>query len=186
MTKHWIKIAAIPALALAIFLPGCDSLGDSTRPELDPRGYAIFSTSSGEQYVVTREPVSYGIVSGTIGNAGGELHLGVHSLVVPAGAVSEATVFTMSRPEGDLLRLSLSATRESYNDVGAAGFAVPLQLRLSFVDAGDLPADVSKLEVIYFEPTGTVAPQPTYLDVTGGVASGDIPHFSDFGLAWPF
>lgn len=179
--------ALLGVAAMGLVFWGCENMGAPTQPGgLDPRGYAIFSSTTGEQYVVIREAGESTLVSGTIGAAGGELHLGKHTLEIPAGAVAEPTVFSMGRADGDLVRIRLSATRDAHNDVGAAGFAAPVRLTLSFDSATDLPGDVTKLRVIYFQPDGLVAPQETYLNLSGHTASGDLPHFSDYGLAWPF
>lgn len=179
------KLSTLALLALSVFLYSCDNLGQTTGPELNPRGYAIFSSTTGEQYVVVRGEEGLGVVSGTIGASGGELHLGTHTLEVPAGAVDAPTVFSMSRAADDLLRIRLSATRDSHNDVGAAGFEKPVRLSIDFSAAEDLPNDVSQLEVIFFRPDGLVEPFSTFLDVQDKKATGELPHFSDYGLGWP-
>ncbi|MEX2570683.1 MAG: hypothetical protein WD737_05210 [Gemmatimonadota bacterium] len=188
MTKFIKQFSTLSVLAMSLFLWSCDNIGQTTAPtgDLNPRGYAIFSSTTGEQFVVIRESEDLGIVSGSIGAAGGELHLGNHSLYVPEGAVEQSTVFTMSRADDELVRLRLSATVNDHNDVGSAGFEKPVRLTISFSGAEDLPESTDKLEVIYFRPDGLVDPQSTWLDVSNESASGELPHFSDFGLAWPF
>ncbi|MEX2584595.1 MAG: hypothetical protein WD766_15105, partial [Gemmatimonadota bacterium] len=177
------NVSRLSVLVLSLFLWSCDDIGQTVGPESDlsPRGYAIFSTTTGEQYVVIREDESLGVVSGSIGSAGGELHIGTHTLHVPSGAVSEPTVFSMSRSDDDLLRIKLSATRVDHNDIGASGFDVPVKLTIDFTEAEDMPEDASQLEVLFFRPDGLVEPFSTHLDVEAGKATGDLPHFSDYG-----
>lgn len=181
------KVSRISLLALSLFMWSCDNLGQTTAPEtLDPKGYAVFSSTTGEQFVVIREAESVGAVSASIGASGGELHLGAHTLEVPAGAVNAPTVFAMSRTDGDLVRIRLSATRNSHNDVGSTGFNKPVKLSISFAGASDLPALAEDdLKVIYFRPDGLVEEQGTSLNLRGDFATGELDHFSDFGLAWP-
>jgi hypothetical protein len=181
------KISRVSLVALSLFLWSCDNLGQTTAPEtLDPKNQAVFSTSSGEQYVIVQHPVGMTKVSGRFGPAGGELHLGPHKLVIPAGAVSEPTTFAMSRLDGELLRFRFHATRFGHNDVGAAGFAVPVKLTVDFGSATGIPSGAAEdLKVIYFRPDGLVDLEATTVDVVGTKATAELGHFSDFGLAWP-
>jgi hypothetical protein len=185
MKRIMKSLSVIAALSLSLVLWSCDSINQPTQPgPMSVGGSAVYN-SSGKKYEVAREAASVGTVSATIGSSGGQLILGKHRLIVPRGAVSNATVFTMSRVDGDQVRFRFSATRNTHNDVGAAGFAVPVQLRIVYEDVTLLPSDLSILEVVYFRPDGTITGMATQLNFNQRWAEGSLPHFSDFGLAWP-
>lgn len=179
----------IPGLAVAVLatLVGCGDLGEPTRATsgLEP-GAAVFSSSTGRRYVVARDHAKTGSVSATIGSRGGELVLERHRLIVPAGAVSHPTRFAMGFADGDLVRLRFSASRHAHNDVGAAGFAVPLRLEVSYAGLSSGPPDENRLVVVYFRPDGLVDEIETAVEWGRKRVRAEIPHFSDFGLAWPF
>jgi hypothetical protein len=185
MNKLMQKVSLLGVMALSLFVWGCDNVGRPTEPGLTP-GNQVFSSTAGQRYAVAQEHhLDVGIVTATIGPAGGKLSLGHHELTVPRGAVAGPTVFALSRVDGSNVRVRLTATAESENDVGAAGFAVPVKLSLSFHKVADLPSDLSTLTILYFRSDGLVDDLGADVQITGKRASSNLRHFSDYGLAWP-
>lgn len=171
--------------ALALFAWGCDSVQEPVHAGLTPGGMVVMSTT-GETYVVAEEmDPSAGSISAVIGQAGGEITLGANTLYVSEGAVSEATTFAITRNPESALRVELSATRETENDVGAAGFNAPVTLKMGYANAESLPGDLSTMTLIYYRPDGLVETLPTSVDVANATVTATLPHFSLFGPAWP-
>jgi hypothetical protein len=187
MRKLTMTLKLVPLVLVSLVLWSCDDLRPPTDPAsgLRPTAEAVFSSSSGQRYTVVRSSDALGSVTATIGEAGGTLMLGKHRLIVPKGAVSAPTVFSFGGVDSELVRVRLSATQDTHNDVGAAGFAVPIQLELSFDNADNLPENYQDLIVVYFTEDGLVEEKATSVDTRGHKAIGSIPHFSDYGLGWP-
>lgn len=123
-----------------------------------------------------------GGVTAVIGSQGGELKLGNQSLVVPAGAVDAPTLFRMKKGSR-ALSVIITATRETLNDVGNAGFATPLTLSFRYGNAASLPAEPSQIQIVWVRPDGTFDPQPTTVDLEARVISAEITHLSEYALA---
>ena len=179
------KFSMLSVLAASLFAAGCDALQEPVEPRLNPGGMVVMSTG-GEKYTVAVEKdADAGSVSAEIGSAGGRLVLGKHELLVSQGAVSEAATFTMARNAEEPLRVKVTATRVTENDVGAAGFAAPVTLKISYENAAALPADASSIAMLYFRPDGLVETLSASVETHGHRVSSDLPHFSLFGLGWP-
>ena len=69
--------------------------------------------------------------------------------MISEGAVAGPTLFTMTRDVEEPLRVKLTAGVSSENDVGAAGFAAPVTLVVSYAGAYEKPADASSMTVGY-------------------------------------
>lgn len=123
-----------------------------------------------------------GGVTAVIDSRGGELKLGNQTLLVPAGAVDAATLFTMKK-SSKALRVTLTASREAPNDVGSAGFATPLTLSFRYGNAASLPGDPSDIRIVWIRRDGSFEPQPTTVNLASRVVSGELSHFSDYALA---
>lgn len=184
MRKVFKSFPMMSVLAASLFLWGCDAVQEPIEPRLAPTGMVVMSTD-GTPYVVAMESdPSAEFVSGVIGAAGGELGIaGSHKIIVSAGAVDTATVFTMQRYPEEPLRVKVTAGED--NVVGAAGFGAPVTLLLDYTSAANLPADLSSMELIYFRNDGLVEVLDTQVDTATGKLHADLPHFSLFGLAWP-
>lgn len=191
MRRKFIKMFLMPVLALSVALGACENIGGpggltgppAGEPSRDLLGVLDGGSSNGFTVVKTKD-ASLGIVTGVIGPSGGKLVLGKHELWVPKGAVSSATTFTMSRDLGSELRFSLTATKLLPNDVGSAGFAVPVALVVNFQDA-TIEGDPSQLRIVWLKPDGSVQEQATDVDVIGKKAVGHLGHFSDYALVMP-
>jgi hypothetical protein len=186
MRKQLMKLAMLPTVALSLVLWSCDTLDDPasrlTGPEV---GVAGVSTSGNGFTVVKENDLSVGVVTGVIGSSGGKLMLGKHELWVPKDAVSAATTFTMTKVDGEQIRVKLDATQLTTNDIGSQGFAVPVKLTLSYDNAAELPQDESLLRIIWIRLDGTVQEQVSSVEVTGRRVHANLGHFSDYALAFP-
>lgn len=175
----------VAMMAMSPVLFSCDSMETVTEPQLAPAHLAVMSKAGRRLVVAAERTPGIGTVSAEIGRAGGVLVLGGHTLTVSRGAVQAPTKFTMTRDPAEPLRVRLTASRQSQNDVGAAGFDAPVILSLSFGKVADAPRDESAIAIVYFRPDGLVEELETEVHQVGKVASAQLPHFSLFGLAWP-
>jgi hypothetical protein len=119
-----------------------------------------------------------------IGPAGGVLYLGLHQLVVPRGAVSGLTRFTMTSKFGNNVIVDLSAVDMAGNTVSQ--FPVALQLRLNYMLLGVRPGDAHRLQIVWLKddsPTGAVEPVKTTVQPLMYYATGWVTHFSQFAMA---
>lgn len=182
MRYRFSSMLTVAALAL-LGLTGCENAVHSVGPEPVAPSLSL-ETSSDSTLSIVEGPEETGGVTAMIGPDGGELKLGQQRLIVPAGAVDAPTEFRMKK-SGTKMQVSLTATRVTTNDVGAAGFAKPLALIFSYGNAASLPADLSTLSVVWIRADGTLEAQPTTLDTTAKTVTGEITHFSDYAMASP-
>lgn len=187
MITMWKKLGGIGLFAMSLVLWSCSDLQEGPlAPGQADEMLLTYETSSG--YTVARETdPSVGVVTATIDEAGGALSIGKHLLHIPAGAVSGATVFTMSKAPGDI-KVSLSATSTRMgalpNDVGAKGFQKPLKLSLHYGSSfNDTKARDAR--IIWLKPLGGTETQATSLDTQGKWVIGSITHFSDYAIGFP-
>lgn len=174
----------ISAVLFAAFLAGsttgCQDGVGLLAPEAGPASIAA-ERSAGASAVQDRSS-DVGGVTAVIDRSGGELKLGNQRLVVPAGAVDAPTIFRMKNGSGHL-SVALTATRTAPNDVGSAGFPVPLILTFHYANEATLPGDPALLQIVWIRPDGSLEPQPTTVDLESKVISGEISHLSEYALA---
>lgn len=179
---------------VAIISGGCEQASSPTAPEptaLHLVEAAPPTSGGGASYALLATPSDSAVAS--IGYWGGTLSLGGHTLTVPRGAVSDWTRFVMSDPDPLYIGVSLTATscsneacltRGSQNDVGAAGFAKPLDLKLSYAKALFVP-DANLLVVVHVTgeyPRVVLDPQPTTIDQVSRTITGSVSHFSRYAI----
>lgn len=191
MYRAWSRILVLGTLTGALLFPGCDT---TTTPP--PQAEILAPPDSGSDELLRRvtqtllRPVvpvlrgvgriTDGVVSGVVSVAGGVLELDGHSLTVPAGAVSMPTLFTLTVVPGDDIVVDLRAIDVATGlDVGGRGFALPVQLALSY--AGSTVSDPSRLVIVRILAGGDEV-LPTTVDTTRRVAWTDLDHFSRYGL----
>ena len=187
MNRIFKKFSILSALAATIFAAGCENIGQTTAPTLEPEPMVVMSTT-GERYVVAMEwSPSAAEVKADVGPAGGVLMLGRHSLWVSSGAVAQVTTFKIQRDLAHPLRFKLSAgTDGQENNIGAAGFAPgKVKLGLSYHGLRNRPTTPEQMKILYFRPDGLVEPLPSQIQIGNHVVVAAIPHFSLFGLGWP-
>lgn len=188
MNRMWMRFSGLSVVALSLLLWSCDNLSEPSGALLGPGDAAhnLVTTTSKDGYTVARESsATAGSVVGVIGESGGKLVLGQHVLEVPAGAVSGPTTFTMSTVVSDEIKVSLTATQVTTNDIGERGFATPVRLTLSYKNASEIPDNEEDLTILWVKLDGSKEPQPSSVDVQGKRVSSPLGHFSDYALGFP-
>lgn len=183
MYRNTIRTFVLLGL-VAFGLTGCEGALPVVGPEgrVEVEAPSSLSAAGGAWQVVEIAHSMRGVVSATIGAEGGQLVLGDIRLVVPAGAVEAPTKFKMKKADG-YLRVSLTASRFSPNDVGSKGFLEPLTLSFDYANSAVLQDDASSYAVVWIKPDGSFEPQPTTVDAEATVVHGSITHFSDYAMA---
>lgn len=174
----------IPMIALAVVATSCDNIGEPTEPTLGPSPMVVTSTS-GEKYTVAVELLpTKGEVSASIGTGGGVLVLGRHFLTIAPGAVSAPTQFKMVRDAENPLRVELTATRNTENDIGSQGFNASVKLGISYFGTVSTPLDLNSMKILYFRPDGLVEVMPSWVQVGNYLVTAELQHFSQYGLGF--
>jgi hypothetical protein len=176
------RLGRLPLLALAAtgLAWGCTEAGvGPVQPLAQAPAYVLVAdraASAGEAWTASRR----------IGPAGGVFALGAHELVVPAGAVSGPTVFQVQVKRTGSIQVDLEATADvpgaRQNGVGAAGFARPLTLRLSYRGVAD-SVDPATLAVVWVREDGALVPLPGTVDRRQQRVEARVDHFSGYALA---
>lgn len=183
MKPSWMRRSAVAVLLLPLLLWSCDSADTPTGALTSPASGPAFSTSGSSYYVVKGNDGDTGLVAVVIGPEGGVLKVGEHVLSVPADAVGEPTVFSMSLADSAHIRVNLAATRISADgqivNVGEAGFRKPVQLTLSYSTATE-PVDEGELLILWARSDGTLEAQPTTVDTAAKRVKSDLGHFSGY------
>ena len=115
MSRRLCRLSLLPLLLLGLTLAGCE------RSELP--GAALDTQFSAQRGAAHAEVPARGGAAGAesaarmIGPAGGSVELAGHRLVVPAGAVSHPTRFTLRLVDAGFVEVDLKAARAS----GSAG-----------------------------------------------------------------
>ncbi len=175
------KLLAVPLAVLALALSGCETAKGPT--EAMPPQKARFE-GSGSVKLVKGEIPAFS-VSQEIGPSGG-LIVGAtgYSLVVPSGAVLQPTVFTFESLSSGYLKVKLTATAvgsSDLNDVGRAGFQVPLTLSLSTAGA-EIDLNGKGVTIVWVRPDGVLERMPSSFDLTTKIATGKLTHFSQYAV----
>lgn len=183
MKPSWMRRSVVPMLLLPLLLWSCDSADTPTGALAGPASGPAFSTTSSSFYVVKGHDGDTGLTAAVIGPDGGVLKIGEHELSVPADAVSEPTVFSMSLADSEHIRVNLIATRISADgqivNVGTAGFLKPVQLTLSYSTAAE-PVKEGELLVLWVRGDGTLEAQPTTVEPATKRVKADLGHFSGY------
>lgn len=181
----WLGRVSALTLALAIVVGGCDRSPEATRAVTGP----VFSVQKAHGPKKVHEAHAdlrtAGAAVKRIGSEGGVLELGGHRLTVPAGAVPGPTLFKATLDRSGFIEISLQAVRSradgSEADVGAAGFARPLVLELSYRSAAGV-TDPSKLGIAWVLDDGTLVPLPSVVDTATQTVRAELQHFSRYAM----
>jgi hypothetical protein len=178
-----LRMTALSALAVTLVLAGCENTDQLTSPTLKQKvGHErVVVTEYGDHgYKMVQETdPTVGTVTAVIDQSGGSLSIGGTTLAIPAGAVSAPTTFTVNKPNGELT-YDFTATRETPNDVGSAGFAVPLTLTISYAGvSSEMEAPV----IVWIKPDGNAEALPTVVNAAAQTMSAQVTHFSIYGGA---
>ncbi len=195
--KHdprWLQIALTIVLGIAFIVGGCgrmeaptassesnNSHGDLWNPQLGDEiipGQEVPLLNPGYWEAQGGFEVNPNQSSAVIGPAGGQVRLGKHRLVVPAGAVNSNVTFTMSYASESGIAVDCGPGRT---------FQVPVLLTLSFKDTqydgddnGD--CDPSNLCIFFLPQDGSPVLEPSIVDLTDKSVTAAIDHFSRYIL----
>jgi hypothetical protein len=203
MRRGWLNRATMLSLVLALFVSGCDHA--PTEPDINVPEQAqteqveapVISADAGYHLVradVGGGDTSQGLLGGLlrlvgqvltlvvkiIGLDGGLLTLGSHSLLVPAGAVTEPTTFSMELLKSQYVMVDLTAMRRG-EDVGEKGFDKPVTVTLSY--EGLRISDPSKLFILRINENGQHEKLPSVVDSRKKTVSAELDHFSKYAMA---
>jgi hypothetical protein len=121
------------------------------------------------------------VSSKLIGPEGGTIERGPFSLTVPAGALLEAKVVTLSRPASDYLEVQATV-----GDSAHYQFARPVRFTVNVTKfCPDITADlVPSLHAVWIDaPEGMIVLRSAR-DQTNGKIRFATDHFSSYGIAW--
>lgn len=141
MSRHPMKLLSLPAVLALVLFSSCEpGGGPGLNAPTGPLFEEAIEDESGANYSLVEGRIPSDIldlnVSKEIGIEGGSLKLAGHTLTVPAGAVDEPTLFTMTLVTNGFVEVDLSATIPgalgNLVDVGERGFNVPVTLSLTY------------------------------------------------------
>lgn len=196
MRRFWKQLFLVPALVVAV-LAGCE-VADRTPLEVTAPQPLLGGLLGGNQasYTLVKDPLLPGILQAVSTNAligvqGGQITLLGHTLTVPAGAVSQPTIFTLTVLPTGYVEVNLTATLTSVLglvlNVGDDGFLRPVPVTLSYARATNV-TDPSKLTVVHLGGLlgyKNIQPVPSTVDPASKTVTADLEHFSRYSLAMP-
>lgn len=187
------RLATAGTLAAALLLAGgCDTV---TEPPVAPTGPSVEEQSEllggltdgllggdGLSYVRnTLGSITRQVISGVVGPLGGTLEVLGHQIVVPAGAVSQPTLFVMIALPTSQIQVELYALDlRTWQDVGDSGFDIPVQLSLSY--DGARVDDPESLVIVHVRRDGKRTPLPSVVDTENRRVTASLDHFSRYAL----
>ena len=123
-----------------------------------------------------------------LGSEGGVLALLNHVLTVPAGAVDEPTLFSMTVIQNGYVEVELTAVPKSllrrlffWRKIEEVNFAVPVELSLSYANATNV-TDPSRLKIMRVKSDGNHEILPSTVDRENKTVTADLDHFSRYCL----
>lgn len=167
-----LTVAATVMFALALFA-GCSRApltvdNDPVEPKLMTRAAAPDGSPMFSPGALYTEAI--------ISSAnGGELSLWDVKLVIPANAVPNDTLFSISIPDPNVF----------YNEFGADGleFDRPVEVTMSYRDADLSGIDESTIRIAWVnESTGRLQEVSCEIDYQNQTVTGELHHFSAYGL----
>ncbi len=193
MNEHTNKIRVFAALLLAFAAGACDHGKSPTAVDASVQmaPLVVSDASSGGTY--TLHPAnSYpaeSVVSAVIDRKGGEIWISDFAfLSVPNKAVTDPTTFTIRIVRNGYIEVDLTATRVINGqvvDVGAQGFAFPVNLKLNYGYAVGV-LDPNRLRVLWEVDgtlTGRMREMPTTADAKLKWVTAKLDHFSGYVMA---
>jgi hypothetical protein len=189
MFSNWKQLTVLPLMAAMLWVAGCSDQDGPLSPAQQPLAPAEAALHTGQSAggAVAGNIPEFN-VSETIGPEGGSLGIPGYTLTVPRNAVREATVFTFASVNNGYVQIKATATAvgsSDLNDVGRAGFSIPVQVSLSYESAaGGLPQWL-KLVIAYVRPDGQLESVPSKINPVKRVVTGAVSHFSEYVLAMP-
>ena len=198
MTGCWRRLAILPLL-LSIAIAGCDR--PEERSGLIPTAPealvgSLLGGESVQGYTLVKDPLVPGITSALskgslIGFSGGQVELLGHTLIVPLGAVTKPTLFTLTVLPTGYVEVELLATTTSLLgvvvDVGSNGFLKPVPVKLTYSRATNV-SDPTKLRILRIKSLlgyGKYEVLPSRVDQASRTVTADLDHFSRYTMGYP-
>ncbi len=180
-----IQKASLPGLLVLLALSACEieqptsPVGQIDRPSYDTYNWGTYQLVTGTNWNNIE-------ISNTrvIDAHGGRLTLGLHELVVPAGAVNKPTVFRMSKKIGPHVVVDLVAADQK-SGVAVDTFAKPVELRLSYRFVPIHPSDFKRMAIFWLKDgseQGELVPVPTRVERKTRHLIGSLTHFSQYAM----
>lgn len=199
MTRSWVTRAGLGTLAVLGLLAIANCNADTTAPAtpsttdtdaLLSNPFDLLRSDDGGDYTFIQEnplfPLPPLTVSQLIGVSGGTLNVMGHSLVVPAGAVSRPTLFTMTLPRLGYVEVELHATVTDLLgrliDVGASGFDRPVTLSMTYARATNVD-DPRDLVILHKLGNNKYEVIPSVLNQSTKRLTAQLEHFSGYCMA---
>ena len=197
MTRSWVTRAGLGTLAVLGLLAIANCNADTIAPVAPSTTGAdallsnsVNSGSKDAEYTFIQEhplmPLPPLSVSKTIGVDGGSLNVMGHSLVVPAGAVQQPTLFTMTLPRLGYVEVELHATVTDLLgrliDLGANGFDRPVTLSMTYARATNVD-DPRDLVILHKLGNNKYEVIPSVLDQDAKRLRAELEHFSGYCMA---
>jgi hypothetical protein len=189
MPRRWkslLSYALLSGLLLTSCEPGSPGILESpTAPSAAPSADAA---AAGYTFVSASPLSALTSTVSLIGASGGALSLLGHTITVPAGAVTQPTLFSIAalpsgRIEVELRALRISLFGQSL-DVGSGGFHAGKTVRLTLSYAGATNVDDrSRLVVLYMRSDGGVEELPTTVNTAARTVTVELSHFSRYCMA---
>jgi hypothetical protein len=189
------KLALLPVLLLAI--TACDQAGELSpaTPAAPDASLSRLLGGTAGGYTLVRDPLLPGLTkalsTGTlIGFGGGQVSLLGHTLTVPAGAVSQPTLFTLTVLPTGYVEVDLLGTLNTLFgvlDVGSKGFQKPIPIALTYERATNVrdPGELTVLRVQSLIGYGKYQVMPSQVDRATRKVTTELDHFSRYTLAYP-
>src|SRR5437870_3667878 len=187
MSRRMTPRIAIGAMVIALMFGACERVGERISAPTSPNASVVVAGKKSYTLIEGVPPTDSTSVSQLIGLTGGTLSLAGHSLTVPAGVVTEPTLFTMTLGTRGYVEVSLTATRVVFGnliDVGSGGFGngktVTLSLTYSWATNVDKP---NKLLNVRELAGDQVEALKSKVDKAAQVVTSELEHLSGYAMA---
>ncbi|HEX7089830.1 MAG TPA: hypothetical protein VF192_06820 [Longimicrobiales bacterium] len=194
MHHRTMLLRVVLALALGLVLTACHGdetiVGPSASPQAPAPQATMATDPDGNTYTIIEGP-PLGLplqLTRLISLEGGTLSLLGHTLVVPKGAVTSPTLFTMLVGLNGHVEVHLTAlvpTLFRILNIGEQGFRKPVRLTLSYANARNVE-DPNDLVIVYVPGWwgyDRVEPLPSTVDTTRKTVTAELDHFSRYAMA---
>jgi hypothetical protein len=192
MSRHRMKLLSLPAFLALLLFSSCDlgraPVSDVSDVPTAPTTAAYSQSLSSYTRIEGRIPTDIPDlqVSKLIGIEGGSVNLAGHTIKVPAGAVEQPTLFTLTLATNGYVEVDLSATVTDLLgntiDTGSKGFKKPVTLSLTYAWASNV-SDPSRLLILRMLGNGKVEALNSTVQPTGKTVTVQLDHFSKYCVA---
>lgn len=207
MRNKWMKFPTLAVAALSMVLWSCDNLSEPGAGVSGPNKNLLGVEVDGTSASATTSLVAYRPLKGVFNGltrsdsrviqptSGGSVGVAGNSIDVPAGAVSQPTLFKMTlapvevdgktKLQVDLRAYQKDALGNYTVDVGANGFLKPIRLRMSYDWATDPIASETLLSIVWMKNDGSQQIYASTVNPNGRTVSTTLSHFSDYAVGFP-